>query len=88
MQDHRHALHVLPNAIEELIHVSVVRQSKAPALVLQVLLQVLQVALGAGNLSRGRRVGCSGRRVLAYGYAQPVAGVEDTAARLRHAPYA
>ena len=39
MQDHRHALHVLPNAIEELIHVSVVRQSKAPALVLQVLLQ-------------------------------------------------
>ena len=42
LQD-RHALHVLLHAIEEVVHVSFVRQAEAPALALQVPL----VGLGA-----------------------------------------
>ena len=48
LQD-RHALHVLLHAIEEVVHVSFVRQAEAPALALQVPL----VGLGAQHIARG-----------------------------------
>ena len=47
LQD-RHALHVLLHAIEEVVHVSFVRQAEAPALALQMPL----VGLGAQHRAR------------------------------------
>ena len=48
LQD-RHALHVLLHAIEEVVHVSFVRQAEAPALALQEPL----VGFGAQHIARG-----------------------------------